>query len=165
MGNICLYLRRRDWWGLNSLSSHAHTTMPTTYYLVLARTPLIHMCLCTSYLYIMNFVVHFSTLPFPSYYYLQIYHVHVQCCTFRFRSLRSVSPLWTKSFTTTSVRVPNEDCTWRSCPLMFWSLVTTSHGRSHSFMFLFFVRTHSVINSLWFCTLAHPCTMTLSKRN
>ena len=68
------------------------------YYLVLARTPLSHMCVCTSYLHIIKFVVHFSTLPFP--YYLQMYHVHVQCCTFHFRSLRSVFLLWTKIFTT-----------------------------------------------------------------
>ena len=56
------------------------------------------MCLCTSHLHFMILVVHFSTLTFP--YYLQMHHVHVQCCTFHFRLLRSVLLLWTKIFTT-----------------------------------------------------------------
>ena len=73
--------------------------MHTTCYLVHARTPLSHMCVCTSHLYIMKFVVHFSTLHIP--YYLQIYQVHVQRCTSHFCSLRSVFLLWTKIFTTT----------------------------------------------------------------
>ena len=73
--------------------------MHTTCYLVRARTPLSHMCVCTSHLYIMKFVVHFSTLHIP--YYLQIYQVYVQRCTSHFCSLRSVFLLWTKIFTTT----------------------------------------------------------------
>ena len=77
-------------------------TMPTTYYLVLSRTPLFHMCMCTSYLHFMNFMVHFSTLHFSSYYYLQIHHAHVQCCTFRFHSLCSVFSPWPKIPTTFS---------------------------------------------------------------
>ena len=72
--------------------------MHTTYYLVHARTPLSHMCMCTSHLYIMKSVVHLSTLYIP--YYLQMCHVNVQRCTFHFRSLYSVFLLWTKIFTT-----------------------------------------------------------------
>ena len=72
--------------------------MFTMYYLVHAHTPLSHMCVCTLHLHTMNFVVHFSPLPFP--YYLQICHVHAQRCTFHFHSLRSVFLLWTKIFKT-----------------------------------------------------------------
>ena len=72
--------------------------MHTTCYLVHARTPPSCMCVCTSHLYIMRFLVHFSTLHVP--YYLQIYQVHVQCCTFHFCPLRSVLLLWRKIFTT-----------------------------------------------------------------
>ena len=43
-----------------------------------------------------------STLHSSSYYYLQIHHVHMQCCTSRFHSLRSVFSPWPKIFTTTS---------------------------------------------------------------
>ena len=93
MGNICLDLRRRDWWGLNSLSSHASITMPTTYYLVLPCTPCTCACAhkCTSYLHFMNFVVHFSTIHFTFLHIiiLQIHHVHVQCLHISF----AITPL------------------------------------------------------------------------
>ena len=85
-------------------SPHTHTlpcpllTTPRTS----MYSPLVYMCMCTSHLHFMNFLVHFSTLHFTfgPILILQIHYVHVQCCTSRFYSFCSVLSSWPKILTT-----------------------------------------------------------------
>ena len=96
--NICLDFRRRDWWGLNSLSSHFHTH----------PCPLLiisEMCTKLHITYPSLTLVHFSTVSyFPFYFFIYIFlvcmckslhiPVHARSTRFSHRSRKSSWQRW-----------------------------------------------------------------------
>ena len=99
MGNICLDFRKRDWWDLNSHSSH---TLPCP---LLTSYSHVHVHISAHHIYTLIILWCISsTLQFTSILIniLQIHHVHVQCSTSYFCSLRSGFLPWPKIFPTAS---------------------------------------------------------------